>query len=84
LTVERHTALATLLATPGLTLDRLIEGFLTPPLYSRRAAFPTVYTAVYRPTEGRVDYLWPGRIWSQRIARFEAGDYVHDYGELGA
>ena len=71
-----------LLAEPGLTLERLIEGFLAPPLYSRRSAFPTVYTAVYRPAEGRVDYLWPGRTWSQRIGGFEAGEYVHDYGEI--
>src|SRR5262245_12267460 len=26
--------------------------------------------AVYRPTEGRVDYLWPGKSCSQRIGRF--------------
>jgi len=82
LTVERRAALATLLAQPDLTLERLIEGFLAPPLYSRRSAFPTVYTAVYRPAEGRVDYLWPGRVWSQRIGAFEAGEYVRDYGKL--
>ena len=82
LTVERRAALATLLAQPSLTLERLIEGFLALPLYSRRSAFPTVYTAVYRPPEGRVDYLWPGTTWSQRIGAFEAGEYVHDYGKL--
>jgi predicted choloylglycine hydrolase len=62
LTVERRAALATLLAEPGLTPERLIAGILAPPLYSRRSAFPTVYTAVYRPQAGRVDYLWPGTI----------------------
>jgi len=82
LTVERRAALATLLAEPSLTPERLIAGFLAPPLYSRRSAFPTVYTAVYRPQAGRVDYLWPGTIWSQRIGGFEAGEYVHDYGEM--
>jgi predicted choloylglycine hydrolase len=83
-TVERRDALAALLAAPGMTLDRLIESFLAPPLYSRRQAFPTVYTAVYRPAEGRVDYIWPGRIVTQRIGGFEAGEYTHDYGELVA
>ena len=83
LTVERRAALANLLAEPGLTPERLIADFLAPTLYSRRSAFPTVYTAVYRPAEGRVDSLWPGTIWSQRIGGFEAGEYVHDYGGLG-
>jgi predicted choloylglycine hydrolase len=81
-TVERHETLAHQLAEPGLTLDRLVESFLAPPLYSRWIGSPTVYTAVYRPAEGRADYLWPGKSWCQRIDRFESGDYTHDYGEL--
>jgi predicted choloylglycine hydrolase len=81
-TVERRDALAGLLAKPGLTLDRLVDGFLAPPLYSRSVASPTVYTAVYRPAQRRVDYLWPGKSLCQRIDRFEPGEYVHDYGNL--
>jgi predicted choloylglycine hydrolase len=81
-TVERRDALAALLAEKDMTLERLIESFLKPPLYSRRQAFPTVYTAVYRPAEGRVDYLWPGKVVTQRIGNFEEGEYTHDYGEL--
>ena len=81
-TVERYAALAALLAEPGMTLERLIESFLAPPLYSRQRAFPTVYTAVYRPAEGRVEYIWRGKIWSQHIGGFEAGEYTHDYGDL--
>jgi predicted choloylglycine hydrolase len=80
-TVERFDALAALLREPGMTLDRLVECFLTSPLYSRRSASPTVYTAVYRPAEGRVDYLWPGRVVTQRIVAFEECEYTHDYGE---
>jgi len=82
-TVERRAALAIRLAEPGLTLERLVESFLAPPLYSRRIAFPTVYTAVYRPVAGSVDYRWPGKTWSQRIGQFEVGEYIHDYGEIG-
>jgi predicted choloylglycine hydrolase len=81
-TLERRDALARLIAEPGLTLDRLVESFLEPPLYSRRTRATTVYTAVYRPAEGRVDYLWPGERRSQSFERFEPGDYTHDYGEL--
>lgn len=81
-TVERHEALARRLAEPGMTLDRLVECFLASPLYSRWKGSPTVYTAVYRPAERSVDYLWPGKTWHQRIGRFESGEYTHDYGEV--
>lgn len=67
---------------PAMTLPGLIERFLEPPLHSTRAGFTTVYTAVYRPGEGRADYLWPGRTWRQGLGRFEQGEYTHDYGEL--
>jgi predicted choloylglycine hydrolase len=81
-TMERREALRHRLADRSLTLDRLVESFLAPPLYSRRTAFPTVYTAVYRPAEGRVDYVWPGKSWCQSFDHFESGDYTHDYGKL--
>lgn len=81
-TVERRETLVRLLAEPGLTLDRLVESFLASPLYSRWFGFPTVYTAVYRPTEQQVDYLWPGRTVCQHIHRFEPCEYAHDYGDL--
>lgn len=67
---------------PGMVLPRLVDRFLQPPLHSRKAAFPTVYTAVYRPAEGRVDYVWPGKTWPQAIGAFAPGAYVHDYGDL--
>src|SRR5205085_781072 len=66
----------------GGAAARLIESFLVSPLYSRRRAFPTVYSAVYRPAEGRVDYIWPGQTVTQRIGQFEEGEYTHDVGEL--
>ena len=67
-----------------MTLHDLIARFLEPPLYSRRSKFTTAYTAVYRPAEGQVDYIWPGKIWHQRIGQFNPGEYTHDYGELTA
>lgn len=67
---------------PGTTLPRLVDRFLEPPLHARRAASPTVYTAVYRPAEGRVDYVWPGKVWPQQIGAFAPGEYDHDYGDL--
>jgi len=79
---ERQRVVLEALNEPGMSLPGLIAQFLEPPLYSRRIKSPTVYTAVYRPAEGRVDYLWPGKSWCQRIGRFEPGEYTHDYGEL--
>jgi predicted choloylglycine hydrolase len=81
-TVERREALMHLLGQPNMTLVQLVEHFLAPPLYSRRIRSPTVYTAVYRPAEGRADYLWPGKCWSQFLGDFHSGEYTHDYGEL--
>jgi predicted choloylglycine hydrolase len=65
-----------------MTLARLTAGFFQPPLYSRRAGFTTVYTAVYRPAEGQVDYLWPSKGWTQSFDNFTELEYTHDYGEL--
>lgn len=66
----------------GASLAELVEAFLTEPIYSRRAVSPTVYSAVYRPAELSVDYLWPGNIVTQRIGWFRPGQYVHEYGML--
>lgn len=81
-TIERRQAALTALRDPEVTLAGLTNTFLQPPLYRRQARSPTVYTAVYRPAELRVDYLWPGKCWTQRIGDFEPGEYTHDYGDV--
>lgn len=83
-TVERQQTALRALEDPGMTLEHLTAMFLMPPLYSRDLKSPTVYSAVYRPADLRVDYLWPGKCWTQRIGQFESGEYVHDYGFLSA
>jgi len=80
--VLRQQSMLEALEDRAMTLERMTASFFEPPLYSRRIGFTTVYTAVYRPAEGRVDYLWPGKRWSQRFDRFVAAEYTHDYGEL--
>ncbi|HTN11963.1 MAG TPA: C45 family autoproteolytic acyltransferase/hydrolase, partial [Acetobacteraceae bacterium] len=80
--VERHRVLMQALDDPATTLPNLTDRFLRPPIHSRRIGFTTAYTAVYRPADGRVDYLWPGKRCSQRIGGFEPGEYMHDFGEL--
>ena len=42
-------------------------------------AFVTLYSAVYRPAEGVVDYFWPGHRWRQGFADFRPGRYTHRY-----
>jgi predicted choloylglycine hydrolase len=80
--LARQSAVLCTLETPGVSLARLQKSFFMPPLYSREARSPTVYTAVYRPAELTVDYLWPGHVMTQRIGSFAPGVYVHDYGDL--
>jgi predicted choloylglycine hydrolase len=79
---QRQQAALRALDAPEMTLENLAATFLRPPLYRREGRSPTIYTAIYRPVERRVDYLWPGKCWTQHIARFEPGEYIHDYGQL--
>ncbi len=80
--IERQRAALQALEGPGVSLAQLQQSFLKPPLYSRDARSPTVYSAVYRPAELTVDYVWPGHVATQRIGSFTPFEYVHDYGEL--
>ena len=80
--VRRQRHLQAALDDPAIGLADLTALFLEPPLHARRAVSTTAHTAVYRPAEGQVDYLWPGRTWRQSFERFETGDYIHDFGEL--
>lgn len=80
----RQQVLLDALEDPATTLATLTGLLHRPPIYSRRAGFTTAYSAVYRPAERRVDYLWPGKVWGQSFARFEEDSYTHDYGGLTA
>lgn len=80
--MARHQAALCALEAPYATPSKLVETFLTAPIYSRDASLPTVYSAIYRPADLTVDYLWPGNVMTQRIGSFEQGQYVHDYGPL--
>jgi len=77
-TLERHAALSEALDTSA-DVDGLAAALLTPPLYVRGPGVFTAYTALYRPAEGTVDYLWPGKRWRQSFDAFAPGRYEHDY-----
>jgi predicted choloylglycine hydrolase len=71
-TVERHGHLERMLPATGdaAALRRL---FQSPPIHSTRygEGFGTVYTALYRPTQGSVEVSWPGLApWVHRFDRF--------------
>ncbi|MBP1882534.1 C45 family autoproteolytic acyltransferase/hydolase [Sinorhizobium mexicanum] len=78
--LARQQALLQALADPSMSLEGLTDRFLQPPVHARNPRFPTLYTAVYRPEEGRVDYVWPGKRWSQGFMDFQPGEYTHHYG----
>jgi len=54
----------------------VVTAFLTRPLYNDgfSRAFGTLYTALYRPALGYVDYCWPGHGWRRT---FDAADAVY-------
>ncbi|MGP2440610.1 C45 family autoproteolytic acyltransferase/hydolase [Streptomyces sp. JW3] len=53
-----------------------VAAMLRPPLYQEAYDqwLGTVYTAHYRPAEGRVTYHWPGAHWEQSFADFSQGE----------
>jgi predicted choloylglycine hydrolase len=81
-TYERERRLLELLRTSGLTRERLVDAFLTPPLYrTRYDRGPTLYTAVYEPGAGRAEYVWPQRRIVERFDQFVSASHVQLYGE---
>ena len=74
-TVERERFLNFRLRDSADNPDRLVQAFLHSPVYSTAYArgFGTLYTAVYRPAAGEVEYLWPNGIWKQSFRQFDEG-----------
>ena len=71
-TIERSDFLENRLAQ-NISTDDLADAFLQTPLYSKRftEGFGTLYTAVYRPTEGSVQLRWPNENMRQTFAGFQ-------------
>jgi predicted choloylglycine hydrolase len=70
--------------------DKLVQAFLRSPVYSTAygRGFGTLYTAIFRPLAGEVEYRWPNGAWRQSFGAFEEGvrvvrfPYVPDALEL--
>jgi predicted choloylglycine hydrolase len=74
-TREREEQLRALLEDPAVDRERLVEAFVRGPLRFTRygEGLGTLYTAVYRPAVGVVEYRWPGARWRQSFDDFEPG-----------
>ena len=77
-TLERERRILELLDDPATGAEDFVAAFLRPPLYSTdySGGFGTLYTAVHRPADGGVDYLWPDLRWRQSFDSFEEGTRV--------
>ncbi|CAM5255813.1 hypothetical protein SGRIM128S_01923 [Streptomyces griseomycini] len=62
-----------------------VAAMLKPPLYqfAYDEGLGTVYTARYRPSEGRVTYYWPGEAWDQSFGDFAPGSRTVTLGQAG-
>ncbi len=77
-TIEREQTILGLLEDPAVDLASFVESFLRAPLFSTSYAngFGTLYTAVYRPAERVVDYLWPAYAWRLGFDAFDGAEHT--------
>jgi hypothetical protein len=63
------------LSKPTTTAPQLADAFLRPPLHSQayERGYGTLYTAIYRPARGEVEYRWPEASWTFSFAAFGQG-----------
>jgi predicted choloylglycine hydrolase len=74
--VERERFLVSLLGEPAMSAPKLAGAFLRAPLHSSAygQGFGTLYTAIYRPGRGEVEYRWPEQSWKLSFASFAEGE----------
>jgi predicted choloylglycine hydrolase len=78
--VERLDLLDRMLERSNSDADDIAAAMLRAPLRATDydSGFGTLYTAVYRPAEGSVEYRWPGSAWRLSFADFpEEGRLVN-------
>jgi len=74
-TVERERFLLQRLTLHDEPANRFVGAFMKPPLYSTAfdRGFGTLYTSVYWPARGEIEYRWPGEIWCHAANRLDEG-----------
>ncbi|WP_240724756.1 C45 family autoproteolytic acyltransferase/hydolase [Onishia niordana] len=81
-TLIRERQLSILVDDDATTEERLISAFFAPPLYrtDHRRGLGTVYTSVYRPLQGRVQFHWPEHEVNLSFAHFPETSFTIHYG----
>ena len=71
-TLERERCIVESLEDVSSTAESFAASFLRAPLFSTayESGFGTLYTAIYRPAEGVVDYRWPAFGWHRAFDDF--------------
>ena len=77
-TIERERCIVDLLGDDATTAQGFVDAFLRAPLFSTSYAsgFGTLYTAVYRVTEGAMEVRWPAFTWPLSFAAFEESEHT--------
>lgn len=72
-TVERSAFLEKMLAKKELNASAIADSFLKKPLYNTmfKEGFGTLFTAVYKPAEGKTEMRWPGEKVTQTFDNFQ-------------
>ena len=81
-TLAREELLADKIHDEDETAEQFVSRFTEPPIRSLHyeRAFGTLYTAIYWPERGEVEYRWPNRSWHQSFELFVEGVAVIDFG----
>ncbi|AFL81424.1 putative choloylglycine hydrolase [Aequorivita sublithincola DSM 14238] len=82
-TVEREKFLQEALKSGNIEADALANKFLEKPLFNRQYndGFGTIYTSVYRPSEGYMELRWEDKTLKQSFADFDEGNTLITYRE---
>lgn len=77
-TIERERCIVEMLESTTSDAESFADAFLRSPLFSTAYAngWGTLYTAVFRPVEGVVDYRWPSHRWRLGFEEFLEGEHA--------
>ena len=77
-TIEREQCIVRALGAEGQTAEGFADAFLRAPLFSTAydSGWGTLYTAVYHPVDGVVDYRWPTHTWRLGFGSFTQAEHT--------
>jgi predicted choloylglycine hydrolase len=85
-TIERERSIVRSLEDETQTVEGFADAFLRAPLFSTayESGWGTLYTAVYRPLEGVVDFRWPTHTWRLGFESFTVAEHTEVLAEGSA